>query len=81
MASRTHKSPALPVKRDVTVVISYVRELPGAVFFGAAMDAESIEYAVCMQRIRARHENDGDQELLWLDRQEMGFESNEIASL
>lgn len=35
MASRTaRKSAALPVKQTATVAISYVRELPGAVFFG-----------------------------------------------
>jgi hypothetical protein len=34
MANRTaRKSTALPVKRNATAVVSYIRELPGAVFF------------------------------------------------
>jgi hypothetical protein len=43
MASRTRKSTAPPVKRNAAAVVSYVRELPGAVFFGDAMDEESID--------------------------------------
>ena len=43
MASRTRKSPALPVKQNATAV-SYIRELPGAVFFSDLAD-EDIEYA------------------------------------
>jgi hypothetical protein len=77
MASRTApKSTALPVKK--TAVISYVRELPGAVFFSDAMDAESIDYAVRLQRIRASYENDGCQEMLWHDLSQMGFDSKGI---
>ena len=38
MASRTRKSAALSVKREATAVISYIRELPGAVFFGDAIN-------------------------------------------
>jgi hypothetical protein len=76
MASRTaRKSPALP---GSTAVISYVRELPGAVFFGDAMDAESIDYAVRLKRIRASYEHDDCQEMLWHDLTQMGFDSKEI---
>jgi hypothetical protein len=76
MASRTRKSTALPAKK--TAVISYVRELPGAVFFGDAMDAESIDYAARLQRIRSEYENDDCQEMLWHDLSQMGFDSKEI---
>jgi hypothetical protein len=75
MASRTpRKSTALPA----TTAISYVRELPGAVFFGDAMDAESIGYAVRLQGIRTSYENDDCQEMLWHDLSQMGFDSKEI---
>jgi hypothetical protein len=76
MASRTaRKSTALPVKN--TAVFSYILELPGAEFLVDIAPAD-MDYAVRMQDIRASYENDDDQELLWLDCQEMGFESNEI---
>jgi hypothetical protein len=77
MANRTSKSPAHPVKRNTTAKVSYFRELPGAVFFGDLAD-EDIDHAVHMQKIRTSYESSGDQEFLWLDCQEMGFESNEI---
>jgi hypothetical protein len=74
MASRTaRKSTALPA----TAAISYVRELPGAVFFGDAMD-EFIGYAVRLQRIRREYEKDDCQEMLWHDLSRMGFDSKEI---
>jgi hypothetical protein len=79
MASRTRKSTALPVKQSTTAVVSYILELPGAVFFGDAVNDDGyIEYAARLQRIRREYENDGYEEMLWLDCQEMGFESNEI---
>jgi hypothetical protein len=76
MASRTRKSTAKPLK---TAVVSYVRELPGAVFFGDAInDDESVEYAARLQRIRREYENDDCQEMLWHDLSQMGFDSREI---
>jgi hypothetical protein len=73
MANRPNKSTALPT----TVSISYVRELPGAVFFSDALD-EFVDYAVRLQRIRREYENDDCQEMLWHDLSQMGFNSNEI---
>jgi hypothetical protein len=78
MASRTRKSLTLPVKQNATAVISYIRELPGAVFFGDIAPAD-VYHALGMQKIRASFENDGDEDLLWLDCQAMGFESREIS--
>jgi hypothetical protein len=80
MANRTaRKSSTLPVKRDATAVISYIQDLPGAVFFGDAInDDESIEYADRLQRIRREYENDDCQEMLWHDMSQMGFSSKEI---
>jgi hypothetical protein len=79
MASRTRKSPTLPVKQKATAAISYIRELPGAVFFGDAInDDEAIEYAARLQRIRSEYENDDCQEMLWHDLSQMGFDSSEI---
>jgi hypothetical protein len=99
MTNRTaRKSTALPVMQDAV----YVRELPGAAFFGVprsytrvtdrygvthevdatsitAIDRESLLYAARMQRIRREYETDGDEDLLWLDCQAMGFESREIS--
>jgi len=77
MARRTaHKSATLP---DSTAVISYVQELPGAVFFGDAInDDESIDYAVRLQRIRASYEHDDCQEMLWHDLSQLGFDPGEI---
>jgi hypothetical protein len=46
-------------------------------FFGGIAPAD-VDHALGMQKIRACYENGGDQELLWLDCQEMGFESREI---
>jgi hypothetical protein len=46
-----------------TAAISYVRELPGAVFFGD-IDAESLEYAARLQQIRTAYEFDDCQEML-----------------
>jgi hypothetical protein len=44
MASRTaHKPTILPAKQNATAVISYVRELPGAVFFGDAINDDCQE--------------------------------------
>jgi hypothetical protein len=74
MASRTRKTAALPVK---TATFSYFIELPDAEFLDDIAPAD-IDYAVRMQDIRASYEKDGDQEWLWLDCHEMGFESNEI---
>ena len=80
MASRTRKSPALPVKQNATAVISYIRELPGAVFFGDAIeDDEAIEYATRLQQIRSEYENDDCQEMLWHDLSQMGFDPREGA--
>jgi hypothetical protein len=79
MASRTRKSPTLPVN---TAAISYIRELPGAVFFGDAIeDDEAIEYAARLRQIRREYENDGYQEMLWHDLSQMGFDSTEIRQL
>jgi hypothetical protein len=39
---------------------------------------ENVEFAARLQEIRADYEEDGFEELLWLDCQEMGFESSEI---
>jgi hypothetical protein len=63
--------------RKSTAVVSYVRDLPGAVYFGE-VDAESLDYAARLQRIRASYENDDCQEMLWHDCQQMGFDSSEI---
>jgi len=58
---------------------AHVRELPGAVFFGDAInDDESIEHAARLQRIRASYEHDDCQEMLWHDLSQMGFDSKEI---
>jgi hypothetical protein len=71
------KSVTAPV--STTAVISYVRELPGAVFYDDAInDDESIEYAARLQRIRREYENDDCQEMLWHDLSQMGFSSKEI---
>jgi hypothetical protein len=81
MASRTRKSTALPVKQNATAVVSYIRELPGAVFFGDAInDDETVEYAVRLQRIRREYEDDDCQAALWHDLLEMGFDSREISA-
>ena len=75
MASRT----ARPVKKNATVMISYIRELPGAVFFGDAIeDDEALEYAARLQQIRSEYENDDCQEMLWHGLSQMGFSSKEI---
>jgi hypothetical protein len=79
MASRTRKSPALPVKQSTTAVVSCILELPGAVFFGDAIEDDgAIKYATRLQQIRCDYENDGYEDMLWLDCQEMGFDSTEI---
>ena len=79
MSRTARKSTAIPVKQDVTVVISYIRELPSAVFFGDAInDDEDIEYAVRLQQIRSEYENDDCQAMLWHDLSQMGFDSSEI---
>ena len=65
-------------KLVATAAISFVRELPGAVFFGDAMDADAFDYAARLQRIRASYENDDCQEMLWHDLSQMGFDSREI---
>jgi hypothetical protein len=75
--TETRKSAARSVKRSTTAKISYFSELPGAEFRGDIEPAD-VEHAVHMQKIRASYESSGDQEFLWLDCQEMGFESNEI---
>jgi hypothetical protein len=74
MARRPRKSTALPVKKNSITVISYIRELPGAVFFGDAInDVETIEYATRLQQIRREYENDDCQSALWHDLLEMGL--------
>jgi hypothetical protein len=85
MANRiTRKSPVLP-KQNATAVISYVRELPGAMFFSptpapsiTGIDPESLAYAIRLQNIRASYEHDDCQEMLWHDLSQMGFDSSEI---
>ncbi|SIO53856.1 hypothetical protein SAMN05443247_07630 [Bradyrhizobium erythrophlei] len=79
MTSRTaRKSPALPIKESAAALsINYVRELPGAVFFGP-VDPESLTYAARLQQIRSEYENDDCQEMLWADLSAMGFDSSEI---
>jgi hypothetical protein len=79
MANRTRKAAALPVERNVTAKISYFLDLPGAVFFGDNIASADIDHAAHMQKIRVCFENGGDQDLLWIDCQEMGFESREIS--
>jgi hypothetical protein len=76
MAKRTRKSAALPVEQR-TAQFRYFLDLPGAVFIGKIASAD-IDHAVHMQKIRTSYENGGDEELLWLDCQDVGFESNEI---
>ena len=80
MTKRTApKSTALPVKRNATAVVSYIRELPGAVFFGDAInDDETIGYATRLQQIRREYENDDCLGILWHDLSQMGFSSREI---
>jgi hypothetical protein len=79
MASRTRKSPALPVKQNATAVISYIHALPGAGFFGDAIeDDEAIEYATRLQQIRSDYENDDCPDMLWHDLSQMGFDATEI---
>jgi hypothetical protein len=75
VASRTvRKSPSRPVAK-----ISLVRELPGAVFFGNAIDdAESVAYAARLQQIRSEYENDDCEKMLWHDLSQMGFDPSEI---
>jgi hypothetical protein len=58
--------------------VTYVRALPGAVFFGEPMD-EDIDYAAHLQRIRNEYEGDDCQEMLWHDCQRMGFDSKDIS--
>jgi hypothetical protein len=70
------RRPRKPAARRPAVV-SYVRELPGAVFFGP-IDADDLAYAVRLQQIRSEYESDGYEDLLWLDCQGMGFDSREI---
>jgi hypothetical protein len=77
MAGRTRKAPAFLVKRNATAAVSYVRELPGAVFYGELTDAD-IEFAAGLQRIRREYENDDCQEMLWHDLSQMGFSTKEI---
>jgi hypothetical protein len=60
-------------KLVATAAISFVRELPGAVFFGDAMDADAFDYAARLQRIRASYENDDCQEMLGHDLSQLGF--------
>jgi hypothetical protein len=77
MANRTRKSVAAP--QNATAVISYISELPGAVFFDDAIkDDESLAYAVRLQRIRASYEHDDCQEMLWHDLSQMGFDAKDI---
>jgi hypothetical protein len=67
MAKRIRKSAALPVEQR-TAQFRYFLDLPGAVFIGKIASAD-IDHAVHIG---------GDEELLWLDCQDVGFESNEI---
>ena len=72
-------------KRNATAYMT-TYGMPGASFLGAvkyrdsiaSRHFENVEFAICLQDIRADYEDGGDQELLWLDCQEMGFESSEI---
>jgi len=77
MAIRTRKTPA--PKSLITATISYIRELPGAVFFGAIL-ADDIDIAVRKQRIRADFESTDNQCTLWHDLRQMGFGAAEIAA-
>jgi hypothetical protein len=76
MASRTARKSTSPSNKTVTV--SYIRELPGAVFFGNAVPREAIDYAARLQHIRTEYENDDCQEMLWHDLSQMGFDPSEI---
>jgi hypothetical protein len=54
-------------------------ELPGAVFFGDAInDDESVDFAVRLQRICRKYKNDDCEEMLWHDLSQMGFDSSYI---
>jgi hypothetical protein len=72
-------------KRNATAYMT-TYGIPGAFFLGAvkyrdsiaSRHFENVEFAVSLHDIRSDYENGGDQELLWLDCQEMGFESSEI---
>jgi hypothetical protein len=80
MTRRARKAAALPVKQNSTAVVSYIHELPGAVFFGDAInDDDFIEYATRLQQIRREYENDDCQAALWHDLSQMGFGSREIS--
>jgi hypothetical protein len=59
-------------------VIGRVRELPGAVFFGDALDQTPSANAVRLQRIRREYENEECQASLWHDLSQMGFEPADI---
>jgi hypothetical protein len=75
MARRVRKS----VKQNATAVVSYIRELPGAVFYGDAInDDATVEYATRLQQIRREYENDDCQAALWHDLSQMGFGPREI---
>jgi hypothetical protein len=89
MASRiAHKSPAR--KRNATAYVTRIGWLPGALFLGAVFREErsqhsianrhfeNVEFATRLQEIRADYEEDGFEETLWADCQEMGFEPREI---
>jgi hypothetical protein len=84
---RNSKAATLPGSATVT---NRIDRLPGAVFFGALYRAdrrqlsltnqhfENVEYAERLQRIRDDYEEHADEDLLYIDCQEMGFESNDI---
>jgi hypothetical protein len=76
MTSRITRKPTLPVKK-AAAKISYVRELPGAVFFGD-VQSDDIEYAARLQRIRSEYESDDGEEMLWHELSQMGFEPADI---
>ena len=73
MTNRNARNSATPR----TATINFVREMPGAVFFGD-MDAQDIAYAMRLQRIRSQFEADDGQEALWTDLSEMGFDRDTI---
>jgi hypothetical protein len=86
MAIRTRRSAGLPA----AAIASRFEGLPGALFFGTLFRSErwqfsitrqheeNVDYAECLQRIRASYEMDGLEEMLWANCLEMGFDSTEI---
>jgi hypothetical protein len=77
-------------KRNATAFVSRIGWLPGALFLGAVFreerwqfsitrqHEENVDLAERLQDIRADHEMDGFEEMLWANCLEMGFDSTDI---